>query len=225
MKNFNVVLILLLVSNFALGQCNTYKNFQPGSFIEMAHYDKKGKLSSTISQKVIEISDIPGGKQAEIQSIAKDKDGEEMFKGDINVLCKDGSIFVSMQNMLNHEQWESFDDMEVKFEDGMLEYPNDLNSNSNLKDGTFKAEIYSGTVKIITLTMDVTNRKVIGKETITVPAGTYDCVKITYTAKYKALFSFTYDVTEYWSPEIGIVKSESRKNGKLVGHSELNMYK
>lgn len=217
--------LLMFFSDFGYSQCNAYKMFNSGAMLEMAHYDKKGKLSSTTSQKVIEVSDIAGGKKAEIVSTITDDEGEEIYKGDVEVNCKNGALYISIQSMLNNDQFKSFNDMEVKIDDTMLEYPNNLSTSSNLQDGKFRAEVYSGTMKIMTMVIEFTGRKVLGKETITVPAGTFDCFKITYTSKMKALLSFTSDVTEWYSPEVGIVKSENSKNGKSQGYSVLTKFK
>jgi hypothetical protein len=224
MRFLAILSLSILVCDFGYSQCNNHKLFKPGAILEMAHYDKKGKLSSTTAQKVIEVIDIPEGFQADIQSKATDDKGKELFNGDIELQCKNGAFYLSMQSMLNNDQLKNFEDMEVKIEDSMLEYPSTLSSSSSLSDGTFRAEIYSGTMKIMTMVFDIKDRKVVGNEKITVPAGTFDCYKITYTTKFKALFSFTSDVTEWYSPDIGVVKSESSKNGKSQGYSVLTKF-
>jgi hypothetical protein len=215
------ILLFLFAFDSNAQSCTLFHQMKQGSKTEMTHYDKKGKLASKTSNEVIEILPAGSGYEADIRTKAIDKDGEEIFNGDVKMSCENNVISVSMQHILGPDQLKSFQDMEVKIDETNILYPFDINPSSVLKDGSFKAEIYSGDTKIVTLTFEITDRKVIGKESITTPAGTFDCLKITYNSKFKALFTFLSEVTDWWSPKYGLVKSESMKNGKSQGYSEL----
>jgi hypothetical protein len=77
-------------------------------------------------------------------------------------------------------------------------------------------------VKMMTMTVVVTNRKVEAVENITVPAGTYECYKITYDIESKMMFKVQTKAVEWYSMNIGLVKSETYdQKGKLAGSSEL----
>ena len=76
--------------------------------------------------------------------------------------------------------------------------------------------------------MEITNRKVEQQETLSLPAGSFDCYKITYatTIKVKMMgigFPIHMQVTEWFAPKLGrMVKSETyTKNGKLAGTTQL----
>ncbi len=201
--------------------CTLFHQMKQGSKTEMSHYNKKGKLASKTTSEVLEVLPLENGYEADIRTKAIDDEGEEIFNGDVKMSCANNVISVSMQHILGPDQLKSFQDMEVKIDETNILYPFDINPASTLKDGNFKAEVYSGELKIVTLTFEITDRKVIGSESITTPAGTFDCLKITYNSKFKALFTFSSEVTEWWSPKYGLVKSESMKNGKSQGYSEL----
>jgi hypothetical protein len=79
-----------------------------------------------------------------------------------------------------------------------------------------------------TLSMTVTNRKVEAKETITVPAGTFECYKITgnthmETATFGLKVPIEMKTIEYFAPGVGLVKSITyNKNDKLQGSTALS---
>jgi hypothetical protein len=221
MKHLIAITLLSFFSFSLFAQCTTFHTMKQGAKAEMSHYDKKGKLASVTSNEVLEILPISGGYEADIRTKIVDEEGEELFKGDVAMKCENNQISMSMQHILGPDQLKVFQDMEVKVEETNLFYPFEINSSTVLKDGNFKAQIYSGETKIATLSFDILDRKVLGQEKITTPAGTFDCTKISYQSKVKALFTFTTDVTEYWSSKYGIVKTESFKNGKTQGYSQL----
>jgi hypothetical protein len=69
--------------------------------------------------------------------------------------------------------------------------------------------------------MRVSNRKVQGKEKITTTAGSWDCFKITNTTKMKIKtmgigIPMNSDVTEWFAPGFGVVKSESKAGGTAI---------
>jgi hypothetical protein len=77
----------------------------------------------------------------------------------------------------------------------------------------------------------VRNRKAEAAESITTPAGTWNCIKISFemeivtrTAGIRIPIRITGN--EWYAPGFGVVKSESfRKNGKLAGTSEITSIK
>ena len=63
------------------------------------------------------------------------------------------------------------------------------------------------------INVDITKRKVQGKESVTTPGGTWDCFKITYHSKVVVKIGIgipvNADVTEWYAPGFGVVKTES----------------
>ncbi len=64
-----------------------------------------------------------------------------------------------------------------------------------------------------TVSVSITDRKVAGKETVTTSAGTWECYKITYKSKITMKIGIgipiKMDVTEWYAPGFGVVKTES----------------
>ena len=71
----------------------------------------------------------------------------------------------------------------------------------------------------------LTNRKVVAQESVTVPAGTFDCLKITYDLESKAMIKITGSATQWMAVGPGLVKSESYdKKGNLISSQLLNEF-
>ena len=72
------------------------------------------------------------------------------------------------------------------------------------------------------MTVNVTDREVIGKETVTTKAGTYECYKVSQKMSMKYIVNAQFSSVEYYAEGVGHVKSESyNKGGKLIGTREL----
>lgn len=78
-------------------------------------------------------------------------------------------------------------------------------------------------MNMFTMAMHLTNCKYLGKETITVPAGEFECAKIQYVYKFNAgTESERVNVTAWYAPGIGLVKEEDRtKQGEMVSEQIL----
>lgn len=159
---------------------------------QQENYDKKGKLSTTTA---------------------------------FTVKCANGVLSFDMKLMLPQQQAESFKDFEMTVEGADKEIPNNLTPGASLKDAEVKflVKTKNGTpMPMMNTSVMITNRKVESKESITTPAGTFDCYKITEDVEMKTLFKIKSKAASWFSKEAGIVKTESYKeNGKLVSKSEL----
>lgn len=75
-----------------------------------------------------------------------------------------------------------------------------------------------------TVAVEIRDRTVRGVEKISVAAGTWNCTRLTYdfkiTLKVGLLrIPFNANVTEWYHPEVGVVRSEVRSKDKLLSHS------
>jgi hypothetical protein len=76
------------------------------------------------------------------------------------------------------------------------------------------------------LTFNITDRKVEGKESVTTPAGTFECMKISYNTHSQMMIANTqFTNVEYLSKDSGAVRTETyRSNGNLVSYTILTKY-
>lgn len=71
----------------------------------------------------------------------------------------------------------------------------------------------------------MTDRKITGKESITTPAGTFDCYILTYKMDTKMALNISTSGKQWLAPKVGIVRDEVyNKSGKLTSYSELTAF-
>jgi len=82
-----------------------------------------------------------------------------------------------------------------------------------LEDGQFNSDIKMQSGINAHLEVEIKNRKIEGKESITTPAGTWDCFKITYHSKVVVKIGIgipiNANVTEWYASGFGVVKTEA----------------
>ena len=115
--------------------------------------------------------------------------------------------------------------MDVTVDASRYEVPSmDTPAGTQLEDGTLRVTT-TGAVGI-NMTVDITDRKVESRETITTPAGDFDCLVLSQNVATKVLINVRGSSKEWYSENIGVVRSESyNKKGKLLGYSELTSLK
>lgn len=95
--------------------------------------------------------------------------------------------------------------------------PSDISVGDGLPD-------YGIEIKIMFLTtrMNVKDRRVTGRETITTPAGTFDCYVVEEDLVVKAMMMNEKSSQKSWYARgVGLIRQESRTKGKLSGTSIL----
>ena len=61
---------------------------------------------------------------------------------------------------------------------------------------------------LMTLNVNIVDRQVAGIETVTTPAGSFECTKITYTMNMRFMGNRSVNCVEYLAKGVGVVKSE-----------------
>lgn len=220
-----IILVLLFGAQSAFSQCNQYYQFEQGSEWEMETYNSKGKLTGRIQQNVVHFQQSGIGFDAVVNSIFYNEKGKELTKGDLSFKCDDGIIYIDMRNFIPEEQMKAFGDYEIQMEAENLEFPNSLSVGQTLSEGSITMTAV-GSALPIKMNCVISDRKVIGKESLTTPAGTFECYKISSKSTLKNQMginmTFNFSAIEWIAPKVGVVKSESyNKNDKLVGYTLL----
>lgn len=221
MLRLTILFIFSILFSANAQTCDTYSFLKKGTEIEMTSYDAKGKVVSKNRSKVLDVSNVAGNTEAKVEAKNLTEKGKETFSTNVNVLCSGDKVSFSMKNMMGSDQMAGMKNMEMKIDETLLDYPKNISVGKTLKDGSFKADMYSGGMKLMTMNFNITNRKVVAEENITTPAGAFNCYKITYSGNIKTIVNMNFDVTEWYSPKIGLVKSETMRNGKSMGYTLL----
>jgi hypothetical protein len=78
----------------------------------------------------------------------------------------------------------------------------------------------------MTMTINISNRKVEAVQDVTTDAGTFKCYKISYDIATKMMFNVKAKGVEFYNDDIGIVRSESyTTSGDLQGYTVLSSLK
>lgn len=221
--------LILLLFGFSMSfnlnaqDCKFYFPTEEGTLIEMTSYDKKGKLSATTTQKILEKKEVDGALVVVFEQTSKDAKGKNEMTAQMQVSCKDGKFYFDMNNYLQGmEAYESNPDMEVVVDGDEIFYPSELNAGETLPDGTLTAKVMTSGLTMMNMKVDIRNRKVGEKESVTTPAGTFKCYKLSQDVEVKAMVKVKTSEVTWLAENIGVVKTESYdKNGKLTGTTEL----
>ncbi len=227
------ILSLVFCLEVFLLQAQDCKGFYylSNSEIQMTVYDKKDKESGLLTYKISDVSKSGGTTTASFTSEMTDEKGKSLSKGAGKYKCTGSVLFVDAKVALPQEQMSMYKDMEVKADDAFIEYPASISSGQALKDASFKMDMYKNGSVYSSINLENTNRKVVGKESITTPAGSWDCWKITYDSRYKMTIAgigipMNMQCTEWFAPGFGVVKTQvANKSGKLMGSTMITSVK
>lgn len=201
--------------------CKFYLPKIQGAQIEYKSYDGKDKLTGSTIQSIKEIKESGGSYTAWIETKSFDKKGKETGSNEYSVKCENGTYSIDMKSFMDAQTMAAYEDMDVKVNSDNLEIPANLKVGDELKDGKLEISVYSEGMKIMSMTTDITQRKVEAKEEITTDAGTFSCYKITYTMTVKTMFSVRMEASEWIAEDVGTVKSETYSKGKTMGYTLL----
>ena len=217
MKSLIIAGILLTLATFLNAQdCKQFYFLQNNKVVEMTIYNKKGDVTGKNVYNITDVQTSGGVTTSTINSEMFDKKGKSTVKATNNVKCSGGVIQMDMKMMIPQQQMEQFKSGEAKVEPVYLEYPASMKAGDQLKDANFKMTGENGPMTY-TLTMNITDRKVEGKESVTTTAGTWDCFKISSKTKIVIKMAINiptnFESTEWYAPGFGTVKTETKGGG------------
>lgn len=232
MGNIKRILIaVLMIAGISLRvtsqDCGVYFPVIKGIVYEMQQFDNKDKLTGTNTYSVTSVdTDASGKLVATIHSHWKGKSEKDTVSTNISYRCEDGKTYLEMKNFA--PSGEQFKDMEIKTDASTMEIPVSLSVGMELPDASGTMSFYSNGTLFSTIKTTFTERKVASQESVTTPAGTFQCYKVTYNVSSESTtmgFKMTTNSksVEYYSTGTGMVKSEFyNKNDKLEGYSVLS---
>ena len=205
------------------GECTPFFTFKEGTQWEMHSFNKRDKLESKMAYKIIEVERSGGKLSAHVSSTVYDKKDKVLMDMDYWMHCEDGVYSVDLSSVLGADIMEGFEDMNMEIEGDPLILPSDLSVGMTLPDATTTMKVSSAGINIMSTDVQVTDRKVVDKGDVEVPAGTFEAYEIKSTQKIEAGFlNKEYDYVEYYAPDVGMVRSETYdRKGKLDSYMVL----
>ncbi len=221
-KIFALFLIIAIGGLVKAQNCAFYYPMKEGAKLSYTNYDKKNKITGTSTQEITEISTASNSTAAEVIIKSFDKKDVPVTESTMTVKCIDGVFFVSMERFLTSESIAAYQDMDVEIESDELMFPDNLDVGGTLPDGRVEMSVKNNSIPIMDMTVTVSNRKVEAKEKITTPAGTFDCVKISYDITTDMVVTIRVKAAEWICEDVGMIKSETyNRNDVLIGSTVL----
>ncbi|HLZ89849.1 MAG TPA: hypothetical protein VKQ52_21495 [Puia sp.] len=202
--------------------CLHYFFMQKDKTVEMTIYNKKGEPSGRQVYQVSDVASSGGTTTAKLNSEMFDKKGKSIAKSNSSIQCNGGALLIDMKLMLPQQTAEQTGGAETQAnaQTSYIEYPSSMKVGDALHDASFAMDIKRGGMTQ-TVTMQITERKVLAQESVTTPAGTWDCFKISEKSRVSVKtgpigIPFTVESTEWYAPSFGVVKSESKNGGTAI---------
>ncbi len=216
---------ILFAGSTSFAQCNEMFDYQEGTSWQWTNYDKKGKFMGKSMQKIEKLNKLSNGFEVTMSVVQSDKNGEQIGPFSMDMSCRDGVVYFDMKKFIPDEHLsDPENEASVEVNGDNLEMPINMKAGDYLKDASVSMKIGGSSPTALTMTVDIYDRKVVAEEKLNTPAGEFDCFIITQTMKTKMMISFQMESKEWYSPGIGMVKSESYKKGKLMSYAILTQY-
>ncbi|MGB5555904.1 MAG: hypothetical protein WBM83_14705 [Flavobacteriaceae bacterium] len=211
----------------AQDSCSKYYPMVEGSSFQYTMTDKKGKIEGVTDYTITDVGAEAGGTAATFDIKFTDEKGKEIFNTEYKINCSDGGIKIDYNSLMPSQMMAQYEEMglEMDITGTDIEIPNDLNVGEQLQDANVSVAMSMSGIKM-NVTVDQTNRKVEKKESITTPAGTFECYLITETNTSKTMGATIETNNKLWLAEgVGMVKQETyKKNGDLMNRMELTKF-
>lgn len=221
-----ILIIMLVMVGLSVtdteAQCNRFFQFTQGQLLEYTSFNRKGKEVSREKQKISHYAETADGFEVEFSTESFDKKGKSLGTTTLSGACANGVYTFDVRNLLNDEMTQAFSSMEVTMEGTPLEIPDNLEVGQELPPGDFTVKTTGGPALNMNMSFAIDDRKVIGKESVTTTAGTFDCYIIEQSIEMKFLFNKKYKSREYLSEKFGSIRIETlNKNEEIVSTRDL----
>ncbi|AEM69818.1 hypothetical protein Murru_0769 [Allomuricauda ruestringensis DSM 13258] len=228
MKRYFLLIVLALFTvhtSEAQSSCSAYYPLVDGANFQYTNYNKKGKEEGQINYKVTNVQNGGDTVSAIMMMEMVDRKGNT-YTSDYEIACDGNVVKIDFKSLMNEQMMSQFEDMEMDISGTDVELPNNLSVGQELPDGNMELKMKMGGAINMNMNVETINRKVEKKESVTTPAGTFDCFVIYSETKTKMMMGNQTFPSRTWLAEgVGMVKQESYNNkGKLTGSMVLTQF-
>ncbi|MDC6384890.1 hypothetical protein D2V93_15095 [Flagellimonas taeanensis] len=225
MKHYFLLLAALcFTAGTAVAQssCSQYYPLVEGTSLQYTNYDKKGKEDGQMEYKVTNVTESGDSVSATMVLEFSDNKGNT-YTSDYGISCDGNVVRIDFKSLMNEQMLSQFGDMEMDITGTDVELPNDLSVGQALPDSNVNLKMKMGGAVNMNMNVETINRKVEKKESLTTPAGTFDCYVIYSETRTKMMMGNQTQPSRIWLAEgVGMVKQESyNKSGKLTASTLL----
>jgi hypothetical protein len=218
--------LILFFTGGIIGQnCSKFYPMEEGTTFQYTNYDKKGKNAGLADYRVSEVSTDGNSTEATMAIALQDEKGKAIYNSSYRFSCSDNKVSIDYQSLLPEEMMGQMGDMEMEITGTDIELPNELTVGETLPDANVTMTMDMAGMKMKTV-VNIINRKVEKKETVTTAAGSFDCYVIYSDNQTQAMGMNKTFPSRLWLAEgVGMVKQETySKKGEMMGRTELTSY-
>ncbi|NNJ88050.1 MAG: hypothetical protein HKP53_01495 [Eudoraea sp.] len=218
-------LMVFFIGGVFSQNCSKFYPMEEGATFQYTNYNKKGKTEGVADYKVTEVATNGGTTQATMNIALSDEKGKEIYNTSYNFSCTDNKVSIDYESLLPENMIEQMGDMEMEITGTDIEIPNDLTVGETLPDANVTMTMNMAGMSMKTV-VNIVNRKVEKKETVTTSAGSFDCYVIYSDSQTKAMGMNKTFPSRLWIAEgVGMVKQETyQKKGDVMSRTELTAF-
>ena len=221
--SISILTILCFIGSMAVSaqtDCSKYYPVSDGAKFEHTLY---GNRMNEEGKVVYSVTD-DGGDSVLYTMEMFDKNGTQVGDSSYGMKCEENGVSIDFKSLMGSGRPSQFDNMELDIKGNNIYIPNDLSVGQTLPDAEMEMTITGAPIAMKSF-MRMYNRKVEGKESVTTPAGTFECFVISYDTDMKMGIKSTGKTKQWLAEDIGMVKTEDyNKKGKLRSMSLLTSY-
>jgi len=228
MKKYFILFLMAVFAaqtSSAQSSCSAYYPLVDGANFQYTNYDKKGKEEGQINYTVTNVESSGDNVSATMQMEFVDKKGN-VYSSDYDMACEGNVVKIDFKSLMNEQMLSQMGDVEMDISGTDVELPNSLSVGQELPDANMQLKMKMGGAINMNTNVETINRKVEKQESVTTPAGTFDCYVIYSETKTKMMMTNQTFPSRTWLAEgVGMVKQESyNKKGKLTGSMLLTQF-
>lgn len=224
MKKYIIIPLILFVSALSgHAQCtNPFYEFKEGTKIYMQNYDGENQLQGKTETEVKDVTETVNGFKTTVALKVIDKDDKIISEGSYGMECDNGTVKLDLSGFIPTKSLMAFGDMDIKVEMEEMEIPAKLYPGQELKDASLTVSAVNSPFPL-SMQIIMKDRKIEGKQTITTPAGTFECYKLTYDMVIDFMMgSLVMKNVQYLTEKLGAVKTETYdSDSKLLNYTVL----
>ncbi|MGL3001447.1 TapB family protein [Flavobacterium sp. RSSB_23] len=206
-KNTCILFLCVLLSfSFYSLNCEGYYATKKGTVMEMKVLDNKNNVTGKSLLEVIENRHEGGKSIAVVKTQVTDLKKNKTTESSYELVCDGAETAINMLKSVEASLKKSTQFSQSSVSGNNPVFPNTMKVGQTLPEATISISV-KGEISLDS-GVKIYDRKVVAEEKITLEAGTFDCIVITYTEDTSILFNKTKKYKVWMARGVGIVKSE-----------------
>lgn len=222
-----MLFIFSCLAQMVYAQCNEFYPIKENVRYEYDHFDRKEKLTVRTVNTFKNISGSGSNMKAiMVQEIIDARKNKSLGTSESEWICENGVLHFTMNSMSMMDDGKTGADTGIKVEvtGDKMDVPSNLKVGQTLKDMKYNVKMDMSGMTLMNREFRVKDRKVELRETVTTPAGAFDCLKVTsVTTSEKGIGNGTVKSAMWFAKDAGMIKSESyNDDGKMTSRQILS---